>query len=230
MAIKMYTVKCPECGAALEYEEGRTTMFCTYCGAKIILNNENEYVYRHIDEAGVKHAETERMVRLKQIEYASQKYEDNKRVRSLKIKVSLILLAAGLLMMVAGYGLGNLSGNGDSAFYMLSMIGFFPLMGSAYIWLFSKDKEDDDIDFSDKVKVPAAIGDYEEKDYRAVETILKGAGFTNISCVPLNDLSFGILTKPGKVDSITINGNEISCGKKYPREAVVVVSYHSMKN
>lgn len=54
MAIKFISVKCPECGASLPIEEGRKQVFCSYCGTKVMVTNENEYIYRHIDEADVK--------------------------------------------------------------------------------------------------------------------------------------------------------------------------------
>ena len=54
------------------------------------------------------------------------------------------------------------------------------------------------------------------------------AGFTNVRCVPLNDLTMGLLKKPGMVQSITIRGKEItSGGKKFSPDAPVVISYHS---
>ena len=56
MAVKFTSVKCPDCGAVLPIEEGRNQVFCSYCGSKIIMTNENEYVYRHIDEAEIKQA------------------------------------------------------------------------------------------------------------------------------------------------------------------------------
>ena len=68
MAIKLNSVKCPECGATLPIEEGRTQIFCSYCGTKVIVTNENEYIYRHIDEAEVKQAETDRMIKLRELE------------------------------------------------------------------------------------------------------------------------------------------------------------------
>lgn len=68
MAVKFNSVKCPECGASLPIEEGRDRIFCSYCGTQVIVTNENEHIYRHIDEAGVKQAETDRMVRLRELE------------------------------------------------------------------------------------------------------------------------------------------------------------------
>jgi len=34
MSVELISVKCPECGASLDIEEGRRQMFCSYCGAK----------------------------------------------------------------------------------------------------------------------------------------------------------------------------------------------------
>ena len=39
MALKFNSIKCPECGANLPIEEGRDTLFCSYCGNKIIVTN-----------------------------------------------------------------------------------------------------------------------------------------------------------------------------------------------
>lgn len=165
MAVKLISVKCPECGATLNIEEGREQAFCTYCGTKVLLHNENEYIYRHIDEAGVKQAETDRIVRMKQMELAEKKRADAEKTKALKIKISLIMATVGILMMVIGYMGGHASGDPDSGLYMLSMVGFFPLMGAGYIWLFSKkNDDDDDMDLGDKAKVPSSISDYEKKD------------------------------------------------------------------
>lgn len=61
MAIKFIAIKCPECGASLDIEKGRKTMFCSYCGHKIMMVDENEYRYivthRYIDDAKIKEAE-----------------------------------------------------------------------------------------------------------------------------------------------------------------------------
>lgn len=227
MGIQFVSVKCPECGAALNIEEGREQIFCSYCGTKILVHNDNEHIYRHIDEAGIKQAETERIVKMKQMELAEKKRLASERMTKTKIKISLILAVVGILMMSLGYLAGSATGDSDSGFYMISMIGFFPLMGAAYIWLFSKDKEDED-DFEDKAKVPSSISDYQSKNYSAIEAMLSSAGFTNIKCVPLNDLSTGWIKKPGTVESITINGHEVtSGGRKFPRDSAVVISYHS---
>ena len=218
MAITINSVKCPECGASLPLEEGRTQVFCSYCGMKVLVTNENEYIYRHIDEAGIKQAETDRIVELKRLEMTEKKRAAKEKTTKLKIIISLALVAIGILLMVIGE-------NGDS---MLSLIGFFPLIGAAYVWMF-RQKEDDDDDYDGKVKVPSGISEYDKKSYIAIEAMFKGAGFTNIQCIPLNDLTFGLIKKPNMVESITISGNEISSGgKKFAPDATVVISYHSV--
>ena len=42
--VKLKALKCPECKANLEIEEGRNIWFCNYCGCKIILDNEKQEV------------------------------------------------------------------------------------------------------------------------------------------------------------------------------------------
>ena len=72
MAYKLISVKCPDCGQTLSIEENRTQAFCSYCGAKILISNENEYVFRQVEEAGIKKAETDRIIRLREIEIAEK--------------------------------------------------------------------------------------------------------------------------------------------------------------
>ncbi len=228
MSISLTTLTCPACGASLSVEEGRDTVYCAYCRTPIKITNENEYIYRHIDEAGIKQAETERIVELKKLEMAERDRIAAEKTKSLKIKISLILGAIGIIMMTVGYMAGSASGDSESGFYMLSMAGFFPLMGAAYIWLFSKDKDDDTYD--GKIRVPSSIDDFESKSYVAVEAILKSAGFSNIRCVPLGDLRTGLLKKPNMVESITVNGEDITISeKKYFPDSNIVISYHSFK-
>ena len=73
MAYKLISVKCPDCGQTLSIEENRTQAFCTYCGAKVLISNENEYVFRQVDEAGIQKAETERLIKLKELELQEQR-------------------------------------------------------------------------------------------------------------------------------------------------------------
>jgi DNA-directed RNA polymerase subunit RPC12/RpoP len=39
--MKMLALKCPDCGASVEIENGIDTFFCTYCGCKIMLDGQS---------------------------------------------------------------------------------------------------------------------------------------------------------------------------------------------
>lgn len=216
MAIKINSVKCPSCGANLPIEEGRQQIFCSYCGTKVVVTNENEYIYRHIDEAEIKNAEANQIVQLKKLEIIERKRAEAAKVKRVKIIISILMGIVGVGLMVAGVGMGGL-------------VGLLVLEGVMFIWMMGdEDKEDEDIDFGDKVKVPSAISDYESKNYVAIESMFRSAGFNNVKCIPLNDLTMGLLKKPGMVESITINGHSVtSGGKKYSPDAAVIISYHS---
>ena len=113
--------------------------FCTYCGTKIIIHNENEHIYRHIDEAGIKQAETDRMIMLKKMELLEKKRASAQKVKTLKIVISIIL---GLVMLIC-FGIGY-SGNIVVA---PIVVGIFSGLILVYMWLLSSNKKnDDDID------------------------------------------------------------------------------------
>lgn len=215
MAVKFTAVKCPECGANLPFEEGREVMFCSYCGAKIIMTNENEHVYRHVDEVGVKHAETAQMVEIKKMELAEKKREAEEKNKATKIKISL---GVGALMIL---------------FFVLSVwnpkfkfVGLVCAVVLIMIWKHKKSLELLDLEY--KIPVPSAMNGYETKSYTVVEAILRSAGFDNITLIPLGDLKMGVLKKPDTVESVIIDGNIINHGgRKFPPDAPVVISYHS---
>ena len=74
------------------------------------------------------------------------------------------------------------------------------------------------------------VADYESKTYLEIESGFKSAGFTNVQCIPLQDLSLGIMKKSNVVNSVTIDGQEISDrNKKYSPDVSVVITYHSFR-
>ena len=227
MAIKFVAVKCPSCGANLPMEEGRTEMFCSCCGAKIIMTNENEHIYRNVDEAAIKKAETEQIVQIKKLEILEKKRAAREKRRKFKVLISVILGALGLLAIA----LGSASGDDDAPGYMIGMISL-EIVG--FMWLLgidSREKDDEDIDIyiGEKIRVPRSISNYEEKNYASIEALFRKAGFTNVKTVPLHDLRIGLLKQPGNVKSISVNGMEVTAGgKKFPSDAAVIIFYHSM--
>lgn len=81
-----------------------------------------------------------------------------------------------------------------------------------------------------KVKIPSAVVDGISENYAVIKSLFVQAGFTNVRVVPLNDLTFGIMNKPGTVDAITINGRELPRFKrKFDADASVVITYHSLR-
>ena len=220
MAIKFISIKCPECGATLDIEEGRRQIFCSYCGTRVMVQNDNEYIYHHIDEAQIKQAEVNQEVQLRRMEIIERKLAAAEKSRKAKVILTIILAIFAVAFIGLGFGGEN---------FGLAMPGLVCCYILMFMWMNNKDKEDDDdLNFGDKVKVPSSISDFENKNYAAIEAMLVSAGFTNIKCVPLNDLIMGVLKKPGTVESITINGRTVvSGGKKFSPNATVVISYHS---
>ena len=131
MAVKIYSVKCPECNASLPIEEGRTQMFCSYCGSKIIVNNENEYIYRHIDEAELTQAETDRLVELKRLDMEEKQREKDEARRKNKVVLSIILGVVGVVCMGIAY-IGD-----EFGFFMPGLICLTILL---YMWVFDSGK------------------------------------------------------------------------------------------
>jgi hypothetical protein len=90
-------------------------------------------------------------------------------------------------------------------------------------------KDNEDLNSEDTAKVPSSISDFAKKDYSAIAAMFESAGFTNVRCVPLNDLTIGLLKSPGIVESITVNGETVSSGgRRFPKNTPVVISYHSL--
>lgn len=135
MAVKMVALKCPQCGADLEVKEGRQIMYCMYCGAKIVLDNENEYIYRYVDEAALEKAETDRMLMQHELEMEKLKETNrNKRIKR-KIIATVILAIIGLFLQIGGEEVARASGDPNSSLYEIAMIGMFVLLAIPFVWL-----------------------------------------------------------------------------------------------
>lgn len=109
MPLKINVINCPSCGAAIPIQEGTAQITCSYCGSKFTITNENEFVYRHVDEARVRQAEIERMIRLKELEMEEKK----RQIGNYKI----IAVAGVILLLVLILGLGHLIGDSGLSFF-----------------------------------------------------------------------------------------------------------------
>ena len=227
MAEKMITIKCPACGASLSAKTGEKQIVCEYCDTKILLNNENEHIYKHVDEAELKKAETEQLLKIKQMEMKEKQMLEKQKKARVKVIASIVLGVISVLSYVFAFAIDA------EKFGALSIIGVFTLMGILFIWVFSmsgKDKDEDEKDTSGKIEVPESAYDYEKKHYNVIKEIFVDAGFLNVKCVPLNDLTIALFKKPNLVDSITINGDDIeSADDEYKPNAKIVIYYHSFE-
>ena len=100
--MKLLSLKCPSCGGSLSVEEGREFTFCQFCGTKILLTDENKFTYRHIDDADIKRAETERIVQLKELELEKDKRSNRKILIFGWAVLSVLLFLSGIALMAIG--------------------------------------------------------------------------------------------------------------------------------
>lgn len=220
MAVKFTTVKCPECGASLQMEEGREKMFCSYCGSQVVMTNENEYIYRHIDEAGIKQAETERIVKLKELEMESQANG----IKKILIVVWLVSTAVLLLLGVIGMSTDS---EGLTMCLLLGMcVGMW---GGIGLFGLAKKKKRTVVN-ADEVIISESMADYSDKNFNSVLMLYKSAGFKNVNAVPMNDLNIFTMKNNGKVDSVSINGeDDFDEGDVFSKSSHITVMYHSGK-
>lgn len=225
MSVEFTSVKCPECGASLPIEEGRSQVFCSYCGTKVIVTNDNEHIYRHIDEASIKRAETDRIVLMRKLELeekrAAQGNEAKRIVTIIWLGLSTLILAICIIKW--------LSGGFDECFPMLFFLGGPIIGGGAYlIFKILPEKENEKLLLRNGgIRVPDNIGSFYDEHFEAAQSALRSAGFQNITCVNKHDLTIGLFQKPGKVDSISINGvKTTSGGAIYMPDTAIVITYH----
>ena len=218
--VKLISIKCPDCGAALQFEEGRSTAFCSYCGAKILLHNENEYIYRNIDEAEIKQAENDRVYMLKELEMEEREDKHHRFLTAVWLICTILSFVIGLILINTG------PKDSDDPGYMLIMVG---MIVGLWGWLMldsGKKKRSKNRYRPGYAKLPNQALHYENLHFTAVRNSLKASGFKNIQLINLGDLRLGILKKNGSVDSVTINGEPVSSDEWYKQEAGIIITYH----
>ena len=99
-----------------------------YCGAKLVLDNENEHIYRHIDEAEIKRAETEQLIKLKELEISEKIREENKKT----IKIMAIITLIGIFMGILCWIIASNSGDDEHWGYMITL---FMMAGIPWMWI-----------------------------------------------------------------------------------------------
>lgn len=217
--MNMIKLQCPGCGATLEVDDSRQYCFCSYCGTKIMVQNENEYIYRRIDEAEVAQAETDRMIRLRELEMEDrEKKADNIKLIGLVASVAILLVIGMIGFAVDNAGMGCCL--------------LFAMVVALYGYMHFDEKRKAYATKSNirTGKVKLTDGDsLKGKNVEYVRNMLMAAGFDNIQLVPMNDLTNSLFIKPGRVKTVIINGkDEFDSEEWFPKSAVVTIIYHSL--
>ena len=100
--MKLINMQCKNCGAELQVDSERKQIFCSYCGIKLLLDDESiNITNRFVDEARIKEAE----VRLKELEYQHERElreevlrQEQKKTYRISLIVFLSILAVTLLI------------------------------------------------------------------------------------------------------------------------------------
>lgn len=103
--MKLINLRCTNCGADLQIDADRKQAFCTYCGTKLFLDDENIHITnRIIDEARLKEAE----IRLKEIEYQHERELREETIRQEQKRSERIGLIVFIALLAASYTLPSL--------------------------------------------------------------------------------------------------------------------------
>lgn len=133
--MKLIQLKCKNCGALLKVNSELNEVFCNYCGNKMIIDDEATNIDR-VENAKLKSRKSNHEQSMKE---KTDNYEFNKKInedkRKQKIKMTIILGIIGIVLMTIGISALEISGDDDNMFGMFALIGMFPLMGIAFVWM-----------------------------------------------------------------------------------------------
>ena len=126
--MKIVSLSCPKCGGKLDdvkIADGKSDLFCNYCGNHILLENENHQVFEHrtVDEA-----------RIKELELELEKFRDDKQKRKLLLMLGGACLIGGVLFIILGELFKPLE--------LLSLFGMLLLMIAMIFVMMAFDKND----------------------------------------------------------------------------------------
>ena len=228
--VKLISIKCPECGANLEIEEERKTAFCTYCGAKLLIHNENEHIFRNVDEAEILHAQNEKYKLETDRIAMTQNLVDEKKDTIIMI---IALLAIIVIFVIAT--LMRVSGSEELKDISLLLI-LVDFMGLTIYMVFIVTIFDNKSKNKNKpgyIKFPEGVdyihGFRTKIHYLSAERALQVSGFKDIQSINLFDLKPNNTKREFCVSKITIDGNEIDDFEaSYNANSKIIIYYHGL--
>ena len=92
MAVNVITVKCPQCGGAIE----KGQKFCSYCGTQIFVKDD--------DEVDLKKISYEAMLELKRLEMAEKEAEASRK-STINILIMMFVVGVALIALAAVFSI-----------------------------------------------------------------------------------------------------------------------------
>ena len=238
MAVKFTSVKCPECGANLPIEEGRERIFCSYCGSPVIMTNENEKIIRHVDEAKIKRAETDRMIKLEQLDLErrrlDQEIKDAERASKIQTVLTKFWIVVVIIIFCICLGLLLIRDEDGSLGWVYAFVFFFfvgapvAIVGGVLVFKVLPEKAAQKrLIIQGGVRFPKKLEPFSEQNFHHMRSVLISAGFQNVECVNKHDIILGIFTKTDQVETVSVDGKEItSGGNVYYPDVPITITYH----
>ncbi len=224
----MRACNCPNCNASLAIDdENRDFTFCQYCGTKIQLDDYRS-THKVIDQAKLKQIEVEGEIRLRELKIKEAQINQKNQLRKILTYIWICSIFVVALLCLIVWKTNDTLG-GMAAFLCLIYVGGPIVGGGAYlIFKVIPDKEiERELLQNGGVRAPKNLGVLSEQNYVAVQQTLLNAGFYNITCINMHDVTLGLLQKPGLVESVTVNGKPfVFGGKVYMPNVPIVITYH----
>lgn len=253
--MKVHKLKCINCGAAIEIEDGIDTFFCKYCGHKMILEELTEASIN----AKVQIKKMEHQERMRDKQYEQERYKFNKKQQhknnetSRKLISSVIAISGFVLLFVVFFGSAYVksvreeqkleakvdeimidinNGDYDEAYIKANSLHYTSDWSSdvEVKWDNTRKALLEKIEQADPnmLKVSISSDEIVGENYETVISEMEKIGFTNIETKILDDLITGWLTKDGEIEQVKINGNtEFSADDSFHKESKIVITYHT---
>ena len=254
--MKMKAMKCPQCSANLDVEEGLDTFYCKYCGSRIVVEDQDKDVIKaKVRLQELKHEEKmlDSVMAHKRFEMKQQSAE-SKRMLILGI-VLLVgsMLAAGLFLLIYEFAgkkeekrleqiVVEVQELIDDKKYDEALVKAEQIVYSAENekWTMKrkwnkirkdliKQIEEAKNIYKDSNGIAMTLdsSDIKGMPYSDAVELLSGMGFSNISAVELSDKP-GLFHKSGDVKTIVVDGDtKFKVGDKYLPDVQISIEYYS---